>query len=83
MIGNYTVRYQVKNDPGSVMTIPSQSTTASLQNLVPNLEYYVSVAGINSCGGTSAFEMSNFTLKGNSLHVYMVSVVLLMSSDNC
>ena len=58
----------MKNDPGSVMMITSQSTTASLQNLVPNAEYYVSVASINSCGGISAFEMANFTLRGNSLH---------------
>ena len=68
------MRYQVKNDPGSVMMITSQGTTASLRNLVPNTEYYVSVAGINSCGGTSAFEGSNFTLKGNSLHVYAYGI---------
>ena len=75
------MRYQVKNGPGSVMMIPSQSTTASLQNLVPNAEYYVSVAGINSCGGTSAFEMANFTLKGNSyMCIHMVSVVLCLAT---
>ena len=64
----------MKNDPGSVMMIPSQTTTASLQNLVPNAEYYVSVAGINSCGGTSAFERAEFTLRGNSLHGYAYGI---------
>ena len=55
VIGNYSVRYQLSNGTGAYTTVYSSSTSVTLQDLVPNAEYDVSVAAINSIGNTSAF----------------------------
>ena len=65
MIMNYSVRYQLTSGTGGSATVYSPSTSVTLQVLVPNAEYTVSVAGINSCGGTSTFTMATFALQGN------------------
>ena len=55
VIGNYSVRYQLRNGTGATITVYSSSTSVTLQDLVPNAEYTVSVAAINSIGNMSAF----------------------------
>ena len=75
-VGNYSVRYHMRNGTSGSATVYTSSTSATLQGLAPNAEYNVSVAGINSCGGTSTFAMATFALQGNSL--LMMSSVLLL-----
>ena len=53
-IQNYSVKYRL-SDTDRDTIVYSQGTTTVLQDLVPNATYTVSVAGINSCGGTSEF----------------------------
>ena len=65
-IMNYSVAYQ-RRSGGVLTTVNSLSTSATLQGLMPNAEYNVSVAGINSCGGTSPYISTIFTLQGKSL----------------
>ena len=55
VIENYSVRYQLRNGTGAGATVYSSSTSVTLQDLVPNAEYTVSVAAINSIGNMSAF----------------------------
>ena len=63
-IMNYIVTYQ-RTSGGVLATVNSPSTSATLQGLMPNAEYNVSVAGVNSCGGTSAFTTPfTFVLQG-------------------
>ena len=55
VIGNYSVRYQQKNIRGGYTTVHSSRTSVTLQDLVPNAEYNVSVAAIYPNGDMSAF----------------------------
>ena len=55
VIGNYSVRYQLRSGTGGMITAYSSSANVTLQELVPNAEYTVSVAAINSMGNMSAF----------------------------
>ena len=55
VIGNYSVRYQLRSGTGAYTTVYTSSASVILQNLVPNAEYTVEVAGINSNGDMSAF----------------------------
>ena len=55
VIGNYNVRYQLNNSNGAYTTVNTSSTSVTLQDLVPNAEYTVKVAGINSNGQMSPF----------------------------
>ena len=63
-IGNYSVRYQLRSGSDGLTALHESSTSVTLQGLAPNAEYNVSVAGINSCGGTSTFAMTQFNLQG-------------------
>ena len=65
-IMNYSVTYQ-RTSGGVLTTVNSPSTSATLQGLMPNAEYNVSVAGINSCGATSPYISTIFTLQGEPL----------------
>ena len=65
-IMNYSVAYQ-RTSGGVLTTVNSPSTSATLQGFMPNAEYNVSVAGINSCGGTSPYISTIFTLQGEPL----------------
>ena len=82
MIMNYSVRYQLTSGTGGSATVYSPSTSVTLQGLAPNAEYNVSVAGINSCGGTSTFTTTQFKFQGTVTPVYSLSgwFVLLMSA---
>ena len=65
-IANYSVRYRLTNGTGDYTTVYTASTSITLQGLVPNAGYNVSVAGINSCGGTSAFVMTQLDYQGKT-----------------
>ena len=52
VVGNYSVRYQLTNDTGSSpITVYTSSTSVTLNGLVPNAVYSVSVATITLGGG--------------------------------
>ena len=70
-IANYSVRYRLTNGTGDYTTVYTASTSITLQGLVPNAGYNVSVAGINSCGGESAFTIIIFTLNGTYMYIYV------------
>ena len=56
VVGNYSVRYQLTNDTGSPpITVYTSSTSVTLNGLVPNAAYRVSVATITLSGVLSAF----------------------------
>ena len=58
VVGNYSVRYQLTNDTGSppiTVYMYTSSTSVTLNGLVPNVVYNVSVATIAVGGSTSAF----------------------------
>ena len=86
VIGNYSVRYRLKNGGGNYTTVHSPTTSVTLQGLVPNTEYTVAVAAINSAGDIGSFtEPTQFDLQGitrvhdkqqNMYTVYCVHAVL-------
>ena len=53
-IEGYSVRYQLSGT-GGYSTVNTSSTSVTLQDLVPNAEYTVSVTTITSVGSMSAF----------------------------
>ena len=54
-VQNYSVMY-IQRSGGYLITVYSQYTMIKLDDLTPvQREYNVTVAGVNSCGGTSAF----------------------------
>ena len=66
VVGNYSVRYQLRSGAGASTTVYATSTSVTLQDLVPNAEYTVSVAAINSAGELSAFtETVQFEMQGD------------------
>ena len=70
VIGNYSVRYKQMNG-GSYTTVYSPNTSVTLQGLMANTEYSVSVAAINPNGNLSAFTGPNqFILQGD-LYTYL------------
>ena len=56
-IGNYSVKYQLWNGTGNHATVYmyTSNTSVTLQGLMPNITYYVSVAAISSVGHFSEF----------------------------
>ena len=65
VIGNYRLRYRLMNG-GAFTTVDSPSTSVTLQGLMTNTEYSVSVAAISSSGIISAFTgPTQFVLQGN------------------
>ena len=82
-VGNYSVKYQLRNGTSGSATVYTSSASVTLQDLVPNAEYDVSVAAINSCGGTSTFTMATFALQGNSMInkrlMFQYSVILTLT----
>ena len=55
VIGNYSVMYRLRKGTGTTTTVYSSNTSVKLQGLVPNAEYTVSVAAINSIGNMSPY----------------------------
>ena len=84
VVGNYSVRYQLTNDTAGSppITVYSSSTSVTLNGLVPNAEYSVSVATIALDGSTSEFSTTtSFTVTPaatpHSKHILMKPVHLL------
>ena len=55
VIGNYNVRYRMSNSNGAYTTVNTSSTSVALRDLVPNAEYTLEVAAIDSNGQMSPF----------------------------
>ena len=67
VIGNYSLRYQLTSGEGGYVTVSTSSTSAALEDLVPNAEYNVEVASINSNGVMSAYSaVTQLSVQGNS-----------------
>ena len=55
VIGNYSVRYQLRSVACAIFTVFTNKTSITLRGLIPNAEYSVFVAAINSRGDVSLF----------------------------
>ena len=65
VVGNYSVRYQLRSSGGGYTTVFTPSTSVTLQGITANTEYDVSVAAISSAGDVSAFTgATQFELQG-------------------
>ena len=63
VIGNYSVRYQLRSCACGYTTVHTSSTSVTLQDLVPYADYNVSVAAINPNGNMSTFSaLAQFTV---------------------
>ena len=63
VIGNYSVRYRLKNGGGNYTTMYTDGTSVTLENITPNATYNVSVAAISSRIGQFT-EALQFVLQG-------------------
>ena len=65
VIGNYSVRYQLRESSGGYTTVYSTTTSITLQGLDPSAEYEVEVAAVDLCGRMSGFsEAARLNLEG-------------------
>ena len=65
VVGNYSVRYQLRNRGGVYTTVFTPSTSVTLQGITANTEYDVSVAAISPAGNFGAFTVATqFELQG-------------------
>lgn len=55
VIANYTVMYGLRDGNSVHTTVNTANTTVAIYGLVPNAEYTVSVAAINSMGDVSLY----------------------------
>ena len=63
VVGNYSVRYRLRSGTCGYTTVFTNKPSVTLQDLIPNAEYVVSVAAINSRGDMSAFSVEmSFTV---------------------
>ena len=63
LIENYNVRYRLNSGCGYYTTLNTSSASVTLQDLVPNAEYTVEVAAINSNRDMSSFsDVIQFTV---------------------
>ena len=92
VVGNYSVRYQLKDGTGAYTTVYTNKTSVTLRDLIPDAEYVVSVAAINSRGDMSALSVETpFTVstptdvagfcQGNYKTLYMKGI--LYSLQTC
>ena len=87
LIEKYNVRYSLNSGSGGYTTLNTSSTSVTLQGLVPNAEYTVSVAAINSNGDMSAFfEVTQFTVTPTTApsemqqHLQSITVLTVFSA---
>ena len=55
LVTNYNLRYRLSSSSGDYITVNTSLTSVTLQGLMPNAEYEVEVAAINSNRATSKF----------------------------
>ena len=66
VVGNYSVRYQLRSSGGGYTTVFTPSTSVTLQGITANTKYDVSVAAISSAGDVGPFtEATQFELQGD------------------
>ena len=74
VIGNYSVRYQLTSGESGYVTVSTSNYRATLEDLVPNAEYNVEVASVNSNGVMSVYSaVTQLSVQGNS-HQQLCSV---------
>ena len=72
LIVSYSVRYRLTGSSGGYNTESTSSTSATLQNLVPNAEYDIEVAIVDSNGNMSAYSAAiQLSMQGNFTCVYV------------
>ena len=63
VVGNYSVRYRLRDGSGANTTVYTNRPSVTLRDLIPNADYVVLVAAINSRGDTSAHSVElSFTV---------------------
>ena len=63
VVGNYSVRYRLRSGTGANTTVYTTKTSVTLRDLIPDAEYVVLVAAVNSRGDTSAHSVDmSFTV---------------------
>ena len=63
VVGNYSVRYRLRSGTGPNTTVYTTKISVTVDDLMPNAEYVVSVAAINSMGDMSAHSVElSFTV---------------------
>ena len=75
VIVSYSVRYRLTGSSGGYDTVSTSSTSATLESLVPNADYDVEVATVDSNAVMSAYStVTQLSMQGNS---YMCSICVL------
>ena len=65
-VGNYSVRYQLRNRGDSYTTVYTPNTNITLNSIMTNTEYDVTVAAISPAGNVGPFtEATQFELQGD------------------
>ena len=87
VIVSYSVRYRLTGSSGSYDNVSTSSTSATLENLVPNAEYDVEVATVNSSAVISAYStVTQLSMQGNfcmcSISVLVGVVVVVVTSSH-
>ena len=66
VVGNYSVRYRLRNRGDGYTTVFTPNTSVTLQDITANTEYDVSVAAISSAGDVGSFtEATQLELQGD------------------
>ena len=77
VIVSYSVRYRLTGSSGGYINVSTSNTSATLENLVPNAEYDVEVATVNSNGQMGAHSAAiQFSMQGNLTYGVLFCVVL-------
>ena len=72
VIVSYSVRYRLTGSSGGYDTVSTSSTSATLENLVPNAEYDVEVATVTSIAVMSAYSAATqLSVQGNIVCAYV------------
>ena len=75
VVVSYSVRYRLTGSSDGYDTVSTSNTSATLENLVPNAEYDVEVATVDSDTVMSAYStVTQLSMQGNS---YMCSISVL------
>ena len=81
LIVGYSVRYQLSGT-GGYTTVNTSSTSVTLQDVAPNLEYIVSVAAITSIGNLTTYTAISFNITGNT-PIFRANVLLVVWPWHC
>ena len=87
VIVSYSVRYRLTGSSGGYDTVSTSSTSATLESLVPNADYDVEVATVDSNAVMSAYStVTQLSMQGNfcmcSISVLFHVVVVVVTSSH-